>query len=341
MGIDQEHAARSVDQSAVVRSILLGHSEAQARTSVQHLAVFNGRNVNAQALEQLAAQVRAHPQFRWSNTLFSRNAVDAFQSQFVLRRLMHDQARYALLCLLFYCGSNPLHAIQASQLGATTHRLATLMRQGKFCGESQVKALLALMRLTGAIAVVRHPADARQRLLTPTSVLTEPVRTWLIGCLPALDALGLLPGALQKVAAYPRLAEGVLSATGAAFVEGGFTIARGEPVMDALFRRDFGYVALMQLVSTRQLFGEREESATMPISDLSDRLKVSRRHLSNLVREWREHGWIERSQRRSQTVQLTSQFMGLADRWLALEIAWMAVLIDWAIRVPYRGSVLA
>ncbi len=275
------------------------------------------------ALQAAAHRVQQHRGFQAASAAFAGNVLATFNTQRMLRRLMHDTARFALLCILLHLDREARFSKHGP--GATTAQIIALMQRGRFAGASQVKVLIALLRLAKCLESVVSPLDRRARVLRPTERMLAPMRAWLTGNLAVVQKVMDLPAPMTQMLSVLALLQEFLALNARAFVDDSFTLMEDMPQVAACMRRDCGYLLLMQLIATRCLVpGTDILEAQVAVPAFAQRFGVSRSHVRNLLAHGWNDGWFAQAPGVSSALLLTPAFNRTADQWMAREFVWTA-----------------
>jgi hypothetical protein len=290
-----------------------------------------GGAIDRQRLAAATAQVLAHPGFDAACQQFALAVLHCYEHHRVVRRQMHDTARFALLCFLLMYESERLAGQGA---GASAARLVDALSAHGMASRSRVKDLIDGLKLIGCVQGLPHPTDTRARVLRPTALLLQPLRAWLEGDLLAVDQVCALPAAPAVLCERPHLVPAYLGGLARALSIDGFSMIEGQPEIAQLLVRDCGYLVLMQVLAQWQGVpgggpATAAVQAAVPEQAFSERFGVSRSHTRNLLRFGQQCGWWLPLAASGRAISVSAGFHGLMRRWMAQEFALMAALGGW------------
>jgi hypothetical protein len=297
--------------------------------------VMQSGAVDRRRLGEAMSGALAHPAFDDAVAQFAQAVLHCYAHHRVVRRQMHDTARFALLCFLMLQDGEHRAARGA---GASVARLVEALSAHGLAARSRVQQLVGGLKLAGGLESLPDPADARARLLRPTAALLDPLRAWLLGDLQAIACVCALPDTPERLCARPQLVASYLGGLARALSIDGFSMLEGQPEIAQLLVRDCGYLVLMELLATSrgescagsradgQVAGGAPLSFVLPVQAFSKRFGVSKSHTRNLLRFGQQCGWWSTSEPGGRATRVSPAFHALLRRWMAQEFVLMAAL---------------
>jgi hypothetical protein len=303
-----------------------------------HPAQWRAGSLDRTALYAAAERLAAQRDFPARAQAFARGWLETQATYPALRAVFRNSQRYLLLVasLVLHHRRDPADPLTGITPGRLQQHFDVAVRPRLPISATQVKAIVAHARLNGLLAVAQSPADARVRLLEPTTLLESIFQRWLLGFLQAGDgeASLSLPVAPGVVAAQPGIAGEVFSYRSAALTEDGFILWQDDAQPLAwVLRHDHGYRVFLHMTEAMRPRADGGATVGLNATSLAARAGAARGTVRNLLADARAQGWFADEPSRH-GLRLTPHSVRTTLAWIALELVWMhgLALSAWHLR---------
>jgi DNA-binding MarR family transcriptional regulator len=275
--------------------------------SLTELPMDKRGRVNLAAFNAFADQLRAHPRFAEARSRFCADVPGRWMETPLKRWLIADTGGLAVaLCI------TGMHRLFPEQ-GAQLQMIIRALTAANVASAARVRALVDQLVHRGGISIEPSPVDRRAHRLVPTDLLVESHLSWFDSVLPAVAMLFPLPPIPDDTTARQELSCRYVTSIIMRQSMDGFTIYDGFPEMAAFMERRQGYLLMLDLAAPGTLH------VPLSRSDAARRYAVSPQHVSALLTNAEEQGWLTRD--RSGTIHLSPDFATRLEVWVARELA--------------------
>lgn len=240
--------------------------------------------LDAAVSREARTRLKAHPAFAEAMTTSAGWLAQFYSGNRLLNRVLNDRGRVLFGFFALY-----LHALpEAEGGGLTVSRMAALTAETGVCSRGRAKAMLALMRWGGYLALAQPAGDRRAKPLVPTErMLNLHRQRWELQyrMIARLDpALAGVSAGLSDRAFFDAL---VIALTGA--FRAGYRVLDHAPLLTDICDRDSGLMILLSLFSA-----ETRGEAPPAIAELARSFHASRAHVLQLLKDAQAAGVISR-----------------------------------------------
>lgn len=283
---------------------------------------FTGEAFDRIRLDAAAYAIADHPRFDEAVIDFCRSVVESFEGHWLANRLMSDAARFALTAMIIVQDAAYRNGSDAE--GATIAKLVELLGIRKLASPGRVKAMVALLRMAGAVERAPSPSDRRKKRLQPTDLLMGQAVRWLERNLISTEIVTPLPAPVGMLVASREFIDGYFQTMAVPYINQGFILYDGLAEVEELMSHTGGYLIMLELARTAQSTPEGVVLAEAPSGPLAKRLMISRSQAGAILRLAERRGWLSLRARGGWTVELAPAFHRRIRHWLAREMVWSA-----------------
>jgi hypothetical protein len=248
---------------------------------------FGPPDENTSDFALFADRVLANPLFPAGRAAFVDEILSLYEGNPFLCRMLTEAGRGVVFFNLL-----TLHANYDPQDRETWPTMKLLKRTVAGFGvtsERRVHDILRRIIATGYAKSTPSPVDKRARLLSPTPKMLEHHRDWLRAFHTPLHLMYPDPGYLLAVDRDEAFQLAQLKA-GWRWLNFGAELMARNPVIMFFMARDAGVMILMKLIQLDRR-GTRSKSVRL-FADFAEKFGVSRTHVSNLIGEAVELGYL-------------------------------------------------
>jgi hypothetical protein len=285
---------------------------------------FTGAAFDLAGLDAAAAALMADPRFDAALVRFCDAVIAGFEGHWLAHRLMGDAGRFGLMAGVFHLEAERLAGRRPE--GVTTGGLVAFMERRRLASRRSVQAMVAFLRVAGALVPMAQRNLGRQRPLAPSDAMRETALRWLGGNLEGIAGIAELPAPGAELARRPGFMEAYFTAMAAPYVARGFILFDGMPPVEAMMTRSGGYVTMIELMRTARTGADGTILAEAPHGALAARLLISRSQARALTALAEREGWLKPLAPGGRAMRLSPEFHQTCRHWIAREIAWSADL---------------
>lgn len=285
---------------------------------------FTGPGFDLARLDAAAAALMADPRFDEALRRFCEAVIAGFEGHWLAHRMMGDAGRFGLMAGVFHLEAERLAGRRPE--GVTTAGLVAFMEKRRLASRRAVQAMVAFLRMAGALVPAERRGRGRQRPLAPSDAMRGTALRWLGGNLAGIEGIAPLPAPGAELARRPGFMEAYFTAMAAPYVRDGFILFDGLPPVEAMMTRSGGYLTMIELMRGARLEPDGTIRAEAPHGALAARLLISRSQARALTGLAEREGWLTALSPGGRTVRLSPGFHEICRRWIAREIVWSADL---------------
>jgi hypothetical protein len=265
-----------------------------------------------QSILQQASELQKQERFRFSVAEYCHSAVAPTEIVWPAHKMLNQSGRYLVSFML-------IHNDYAQRRHRGPRPTLTALQAMVGSSPRQTAALVAALRSAHLVSVETDPDDGRMKhLRAAPALVTEIGRSGRL-FVAAMDSLAARhPGRAPALGHPDRL--GALIYRSAAHVLRHGMLTDPFPRILPLTGRDCGYPLLTAIVGAHYAATVPGAPDPIPLSlrGLADRLRVSRAHVGNLLREADEAGWFRTGDRR--LLHLDPSLLAEFELWAACQM---------------------